>query len=358
MASADRHRNLPAPSSERVALVSVVIGAYNAAGHIEETCRSALNQTYPALEVIVVDDGSTDQTADIVESLAASDPRIRLIRRPHLGVAAARNCAIAAAAGEFFAPLDADDLWHPTKVERQVRRLQEQGPETAMVYCWWAWIDLEGVVLDRSPRWRVEGRVRDRLVEINFTGCASVPLYRRSCVEAVGGYDRTLHQRGHQGCEDWDLVIRVAERYAVVVEPAVLVGYRRLPDSMSAGCQTMWQSQQGMLTALADREATVSPDLLRRSRGQFALHLAGLSFWSGRYAESMRWSLRVRPVSLAVAVAPYVVSQLTRRLWRREPLQSTLPSWNGGVPETSLRDPHIPYDQIYARRWKNNDSAN
>src|SRR5689334_2996184 len=98
----------PASPADHTAapLVSVIIAAFNAAAHIEETCRSALSQTHTALEVIVVDDGSTDDTAAIVERIARTDSRVRLFRQVNRGVAAARNAAIAEAQGEFIAPLD------------------------------------------------------------------------------------------------------------------------------------------------------------------------------------------------------------------------------------------------------------
>src|SRR5262245_59273659 len=149
-------------------LVSVIIAAYNAERYIRTTCLSVLNQTYSAIEIIVIDDGSTDRTAAIVQALADADPRIRLVRQANRGTAAARNRAIAEARGEFIAPVDADDLWHPTKLERQVRRLQACGADTGMVYCWWAWIDANDVVLDRSPRWLIEGHVAAKLIEVNF----------------------------------------------------------------------------------------------------------------------------------------------------------------------------------------------
>src|SRR5439155_4413373 len=125
MPSIDPAKNPSLLNDTGTPLVTVVIAAFNAMAHIEETCLSALRQTYRSLEVIVVDDGSTDETSRIVQRLAASDSRVRLIRQQNRGVAAARNAGIAAASGEFIAPLDADDLWDSTKIERQVRRLQD-----------------------------------------------------------------------------------------------------------------------------------------------------------------------------------------------------------------------------------------
>jgi glycosyltransferase involved in cell wall biosynthesis len=117
--------NLPV----RGPLVSVVIPCYNAAGFIERTLRSVLAQTHRELEVIVVDDASTDESAALVEQMARNDPRVRLLRRTrNAGTPGApRNEGVAAAGGEWIAFLDADDLWHPSKLELQLTALREHG---------------------------------------------------------------------------------------------------------------------------------------------------------------------------------------------------------------------------------------
>jgi glycosyltransferase involved in cell wall biosynthesis len=343
------HANRPAVDGQ-LPLVSVIIAAFNAEAYLKETCLSVLSQTYPTIELIVVDDGSTDGTAAVVRTLAASDSRIRLIQQENRGVAAARNAAIAQAAGEFIAPLDADDVWDRTKIARQVERLQACGPGTGIAYCWWAWIDDRGAVLDRSPRWQVEGRAVSQLAEVNFTGSASVPLYRRSCLDEIGAYDVTLQRHRSQGCEDWELALRVAGRWDVAVVPAVLVGYRRRTDSMSAQCDTMWRSHLQIMAALAERDPSISKAVLRRSSGQFALHLAGVAFWSGDYVQAFRWGFRA-PWTLSITVMPYVLRLLTRRLLRLEPTRPILSSDGGRFDESGLREPLIPYDRIYARHW-------
>ncbi len=108
-------------SATRVGLVSVIIPAYNACVTVERTISSVVNQTYSNLEVLVVDDGSTDETALLVQRMADADPRIRLLQKPNGGLVSARNFGIAHASGEFIAPIDADDLWHPEKIAKQVR---------------------------------------------------------------------------------------------------------------------------------------------------------------------------------------------------------------------------------------------
>src|SRR6476660_2370013 len=165
--------------ADKQPLVSVVLPVHDGESSIAATLESAVGQTYRNTEIVVVDDGSRDGTRAIVESWVARDPRARLLAQANRGVAAARKRAVEAARGELIAPLDADDLWDPTKIERQVRRLFEAGDGTGLVYCWWVTIDDAGVLLDSSPAWRIEGHGADTLVQVNYTGNASVPLYRR-----------------------------------------------------------------------------------------------------------------------------------------------------------------------------------
>ena len=225
-------------------LVSVIIPVYDGAEYVGIALESALSQTYRNLEILVIDDGSTDGTPAILDLYAARDARIRVLSQANSGVARARNRGIAEAHGDFIAPLDADDLWEPTKIDCQVRRILESGERTGFVYSWWVWIDRDGALLDRSPRWMMEGSAFELLLQMNFTGNASVPLFRRCCIEEAGGYNENLAAADAGGCEDWELALRVAERYDVAVVPEILLGYRRHRGSMSTTCDRMWRSQQ------------------------------------------------------------------------------------------------------------------
>src|SRR5215216_2413239 len=117
-------------------LVSAVIPAYNAEATIGATISSVMAQTYRRMELIVVDDGSHDGTAAFVGKLAERDPRIRLVRKRNEGAAAARNTGIDHARGDFIAPVDADDLWHPTKIEKQMAVVRRCSARVGLVYCW------------------------------------------------------------------------------------------------------------------------------------------------------------------------------------------------------------------------------
>jgi peptidoglycan/xylan/chitin deacetylase (PgdA/CDA1 family)/protein-L-isoaspartate O-methyltransferase len=145
------HAEAIRPGPDRL-LVSVIIPAYNAAYTIAETLQSVCWQTYANLEIIVVDDGSGDETVAIVRQHAASDARIRLLQQDNAGVAAARNAGIAAAQADYIALLDADDLWHSSKIERQMAVLLARGATVALVYTWYALIDDSGTIIGHSPQ--------------------------------------------------------------------------------------------------------------------------------------------------------------------------------------------------------------
>ena len=338
--------NTPA-AGESLPLVSVILPVYNGERFVKDTLESAQRQTYANFEIVVVDDGSTDRTWSLVKAIAAKDPRVRIIHQPNGGVASARNRGLAAARGDFIAPLDADDLWDPAKLEHQVRRIQEAGKETGMVYCWWVWIDEEGSVLDRSPEWRIEGQTRDLLLQINFTGNASVPLYRRSCLEAVGGYDTTLEDRGGRGCEDWDVALKVAERFRVAVAPELLVGYRRLPDSMSTQCAVMQRSQALLVEGTSARRPDLPPELRQKSYDQFALYIAGVLFRSGAYLQSFTWAIRAWRSGLFFKILPYAIRVLATRLFLRRGAGRIRMLPGKSIAGAAIPPALIPYDELY-----------
>ena len=140
-------------------LVSVIVPAYNAEAYIAHTLNSVLSQTYNNIEVIVVDDGSNDETANIVESIIQSDDRVTLLQQPNSGVAAARNLAIQKSRGEYIAPIDADDIWYPQKIEKQVHCMLHADPSVGLVYAWSVHIDERGLLTGGFNASDIEGDV-------------------------------------------------------------------------------------------------------------------------------------------------------------------------------------------------------
>jgi glycosyltransferase involved in cell wall biosynthesis len=198
-------------------LVTAVIATYNYGRFVTEAIDSVLAQTYPAVEIVVVDDGSTDDTQ---ARLAAYAERIRSIYQANQSVAAARNTGIRAARGDLIAFLDADDLWHPRKLELQVRYLT-QHPEVGLVA-----VDRLG---ERMAHWPAfDGSAHPRARPISLEELIIQPhfapsgvLVRKECFRRVGDFDTSL-----RNAEDYDMWIRIAMAYPVVKLDVPLWWYR------------------------------------------------------------------------------------------------------------------------------------
>ena len=269
-------------------LISVVIPAYNVARWIEATVQSVLAQSYRNLEVIVVDDGSTDGTASIVEKLAERDNRVRLLKMDNKGVGGARNAGIRIARGELIAPLDGDDIWHPDKLNRQLkryRRLLDQGRPVGLIYCWSQTINEDGRVLRSNvPRKPTEGAVFENLLVEDFMSNGSTALIAAEALESVGLY---LENREASGCADWELYLRVAHKYEIFAVDAYLVGYRRYSDSMSTNFNAMLTAHEAMLESIRNYAPDTPPTLLRDSR----TGLVGWMLVCSRPGSSIFWRL-------------------------------------------------------------------
>ncbi len=221
--------------------VSVIVPAYNAQATIDETLASVSAQTMSDLEIIVVADGCTDMTVERVERRMSTDPRIRLIEQSNAGVAAARNAGIAVAVGAFVAPLDADDLWHPRKLERQIERFVDGGDDLGLVYNWYHPIDDASYVCGTVAAPRIEGQVLHRHLHWNFIGNGSTPLIRIQALDGLA-YDGRLRAANAGGCEDYLLQLQIALRWRFACVPAHLTGYRQRAGAMSANRGVMMRS--------------------------------------------------------------------------------------------------------------------
>lgn len=224
--------------------VSVIIPAYNADRFIRDTLTTVAAQTYAAIEILVVDDGSTDNTAKIVSAFTAQDPRIRLIQTRNGGVARARNIGLQEARGRYVAFLDADDLWHPEKIARQVAFMDEhaEDPRWAAVYTLHHVIDEHGVVLDQGREWSCSGYMYARHLCMRFVGNGSTIMTLRTAAQAVGGFDPRYADAGVGGCEDLDFEFKIAAQYRIGAINQFLVGYRRYAGNMSSDPVRMAQA--------------------------------------------------------------------------------------------------------------------
>jgi glycosyltransferase involved in cell wall biosynthesis len=223
-------------------LVSVVIPACNAAATLDATLCSVRAQGHQALEIIVVNDGSTDRTRAIAEEHAGRDPRVRVLDQVNMGVAAARNTGWRHAQSDLIAFIDADDVWAPTKIERQLQAFRTGTEALGLVYCGSVRIDGDGVVIWRSNLPHVAGDVLEALLLGNFVGNGSNAMVTRQALIHANGFDSALQAANAQGCEDYLLQCRIAERYQFAVVREDLVGYRYLPSSMSSDRPRMLRS--------------------------------------------------------------------------------------------------------------------
>jgi len=259
------------PAGVAAPVVSVVIPCYEQGHFLAEAIDSALAQRGVTLEVIVVDDGSTDDTARI----AAGYLEVRLIRQPNLGLAAARNRGLAASRGRYLIFLDADDRLVPGAAATGVEAL-EAHPESAFVYGQLRSISPEGASLGSPRRRRIErDHYRHLLAECFITNPAMV-MYRREVFDEVGGFVST---RRRQGAEDYDLYLRIARRFPVSSHHRLVVERRRHPGSMN-------RRPQGMLRHLLT---------VHRRQWRFAKHdrelreayLAGRRHYQAWYGEPL-----------------------------------------------------------------------
>lgn len=212
--------------------VSIIIPAYNAMKYLPETVESVFQQTLTDFELLIINDGSTDNIVEWVSRLA--DPRVKLISQANQGTALARNHGIIEAKGEYIALLDADDLWEATKLQKQAKCL-DNNPLVGLVDTWAITIDDRGNA-SRIRKHEVEGDVYHKVYEAcdNPVCCGSSPMIRRSCFDVIGLFDPKI-----KIVEDVDMWIRIASRYHFGLVREVLVKYRQHPDNKSKDCQSM-----------------------------------------------------------------------------------------------------------------------
>ena len=271
-------------------LVTVVIPAYNAAAYIREAVDSALAQTYKNIEVIVVNDGSTDGTARIMEPYAR-EKKIVYIEQPNKGLSGARNTGIRSAKGEFIALLDSDDIFLPTKIERQIGYLLNH-PQCGVCYC-----DLlhfyeeePGKLLKLDYRYYSGDEVFSHLLHANFINPLSVVL-RKSEIDRVGVFDESYRRS-----EDWEYWMRLV-RHGVRFDhlPEVLAKYRMRKTSMSYDWKSEIQRKRTTLQIIESMNATMTPAERKKYDMLAILRMHHAKLWyayAGTYFPPLRKILR------------------------------------------------------------------
>ena len=289
----------------RMNRVSVIIPNYNYGRFLREAIDSALNQTVRPHEVIVVDDGSTDQSGEILESYGA---QIITVRQQNQGVGAARNKGAEIATGEFLAFLDADDYWGPEKLEKQLERFK-QDPEIGLVHCGFQNVDATGAYIDETITGD-EGSVADRILRMNHKVYANTILVSRDLFDRLDGYDldKDLHPS-----EDWDLIYRAARLSLIGFVPEPLLFYRQ---HGKGGHTNIRRMERAMLIGFGKAfEAEEVRPIKTECYAKLYSVLAGSYFHAGQYGDFLRTavsSIWNRPRNIA-----YFAAFPFRRLRRR-----------------------------------------
>jgi len=234
--------------------VSVIIPTYNRAELVSRAIQSALDQTHPPLEIIVVDDGSTDDTKETVREFAERDSRVKYIgHETNRGVSAARNTGILSAQGEYIAFLDSDCYWLPEKIEKQLKVFKQGGSRLGAVASGAVNIggNSPGIKIKDAPM----GDVYKNLLLGFWPGGPPVMLIKKECFETVGLFDEQM-----PSAEDNDLYIRIAKYYhfGIVAEPLVEID-RGTPDGLSSNSAALFQGRKRILEKYEKEFPRTSP---------------------------------------------------------------------------------------------------
>ncbi|MGE4409814.1 MAG: glycosyltransferase family 2 protein [Sphingobium sp.] len=233
--------------------ISVVVPMYNAAPFIDRTLTSIRAQSISELEIIVVDDGSTDVSPALVARHAQADTRIRLVTIPNGGVAAARNHGASLASAPYIAFVDADDLWTVDKLKKQLSLFRKGSARLGLVYCWFARIDADDMIMGYDASSIADGDVVDAICSRNLIGNGSSVLVRRDMFLQSGGFDPELRARAAEGCEDYDFYARMAGMCDFGLVREFSVGYRITDTNMSSNLARMARSRLICARRLLDR---------------------------------------------------------------------------------------------------------
>lgn len=213
--------------------VDVIIPTYNCAKYIVQAIKSVINQTYPIHKIIVVDDGSSDNTKQLVAKLSGKYSQIHYLYQKNQGLSSARNLGIKHSQAKYIAFLDSDDTWVNNKIELQIKQFKSTQFEClGIVYCDYNNIDSSGQIISYpslSLNNSIRGRISTQLYDGNYlTGSGSGVLVKRECFDKCGVFDSQLIS-----CEDWDMWLRIAKKYDVDFVPMKLINIRRSNQSMS-----------------------------------------------------------------------------------------------------------------------------
>jgi glycosyltransferase involved in cell wall biosynthesis len=257
-------------------LVSVVIPCYNQAHFLEEAIESVLAQSYPHFEIVVVDDGSTDNTSEV----AARYPKVRCVRQDNQGLSAARNAGMRYSRGEYLVFLDADDRLLPKALKAGLECFASH-PECAFVCGHHRYIRADGSVLSQWSPPYIDGDYYEALLRRNFIAMHATVMYRRAVLKAIGGFNETL-----SACEDHELYLRIARRFPVHYHAKLVAEYRRHDENMTGDSRRMLEI--AMKVHCSQWKYAKENKLYREA------YKTGIGIWQGWYGDALVKNVRGR----------------------------------------------------------------
>lgn len=301
------------PANDHMSKVSIIITTYNRSALLRAAVESVLAQTYPNIEIIVIDDGSTDDTAEVMSRYA---DRITYVWQENRGADEAFMAGLEIASGHYIGALDHDDLFMPTKIERQVQVLDSR-PEVGLVHCHYYHIDENGNTLNKVSV-LLEGNVLKDLV-LEDSIWSGAPLIRRECLDRVGlptGY-----------CSDWKLLLRIAQAgYQFACVPLPLGAYRIMQNSQMANITALEHGAAGALD-MVFADPQLPPDVIMVQQEAYSR----LYFYlSCRYYAAGYWDEAQRTLTEALTRCPQLLQQ---------PEELLLPSLRDGALDIRVTDP-------------------
>jgi glycosyltransferase involved in cell wall biosynthesis len=271
-------------------LVSVIVPCYNGAAFLEETLRSALAQSYAQVEVVVVDDGSTDSSPEIARRFP-----VRYIRQPNRGLCEARNVGIRESKGDYLVFLDADDRLKPRAIEAGLRALSQR-PDCAMTVGDHVFIAADGGYLASSAKECSTHSHYEALLKSNFIEMIASVLFRRSIFDELGGFDATLRV-----AEDYELYLRIARALPICCHAAIVAEYRKHGTNTSRNSELMLTTT---LQVLKDQAKYLGNDA-----GRLIAFHEGVRSWRKQYGRQLA-------SELARSYSTLPIDHLLRKLLR------------------------------------------
>jgi glycosyltransferase involved in cell wall biosynthesis len=250
-------------------LVSVIIPCYNQAHFLADALESVLAQTYANFEIVVINDGSSDNTAEVVAGYSSA----RYFEQGNKGLSAARNTGLRESRGNYLVFLDADDRLLPGAIEAGLDCFRSH-PECAFVSGQYRSIGEDGTILAEATREWVQNEYYLALLRGNYIGMHATVVYRRLILEAIGGFNTAL-----KACEDYDVYLRIARKFPVYSYEEIVAEYRQHHASMSRNYELMLRSA---LVVLGSQW-----DYVKDSKRHLEAYYAGQKTWRNYYGRNM-----------------------------------------------------------------------